>query len=138
MKKEKTKAELEGYWYDYQYFLEKTKEIDKMKEEVQKYALRLRELENNNLATGELDKCINDIIRRQAEEENMLLSIITKKQKIEETIQNIPQPERTILYFKYVRFLTFDQIASRMNYSTKRIYQLHAIALNKFCDVYDG
>lgn len=34
------------------------------------------------------------------------------------------------MYMKYITFLTFDQIAVRMNYSTKRIYQLHSEAIS--------
>ena len=36
-----------------------------------------------------------------------------------------PQPYRVIFYLKYISLLTFDQIADKLNYSTKRIYQLH-------------
>ena len=64
-------------------------------------------------------------------EEAEMSKIIEKKKHIENLLQNLSQPYRTIMYMKYITFLTFDQIADRMNYSTKRIYQLHGEAINK-------
>ena len=63
------------------------------------------------------------------------LSIIEKKKNIESLIQSLSQPYKTIMYMKYVSFMTFDEIASKMNYSTKRIYQLHSEGFSRLLDI---
>lgn len=136
MTKDKIIKELESFIFDYQYYLEKAKEIEKIKEQTKMSMNRLKELKENNLPTECLDNSIVQIMQKQADEEEMLLAILNKKQKIEKFIQGVEQPHRNILYLKYVRFYTFDQIAGKMNYSTKRIYQLHSSAIDKFCIAY--
>ena len=61
--------------------------------------------------------------------------IVKKKKYIETLFQKLIQPYQILMYLRYISFLTFDEIADRMNYSTKRIYQLHTEALNKLLDV---
>lgn len=136
MTKDKIIKELESFMFDFQYYTEKSTEIETIKGQTKMSLFRLKELKDNNLPTELLDASITKIMQRQANEENMLLTILNKKQKIEQCIQQVEQPQQTILYLKYVRFYTFDQIAGKMNYSTKRIYQLHSSAIEKYCDIY--
>ena len=42
---------------------------------------------------------------------------------------SLEQPYRNILFYRYIKFMTFDEIALKMNYSTPRIYQLHDHAI---------
>ena len=95
---------LESYKFDSQYIKAKTKEIESF----------------NCIAksTSRLDS-IKEI------EEKTLSKLLDKKVFIEDLIQKLKQPYKTLFYMKYISFLTFDQIADRLNYSTKRIYQLH-------------
>lgn len=111
--KEQLKSVLEAYWFDNQYLKEKTKEINSV---------------SNLLSNTGTDQVFSDSIEY---EKQQMRNILNKKRYIESLIQNLGQPYKTIIYMKYVAFLTFDQIAGRMNYSTKRIYQLHNEALNK-------
>ena len=113
MTKECLKELLEEYWYDNQYLKEKAKEVETM---------------NKLIFAG---KGSNFLSTTKLYEEAEMSKIIEKKKHIENLLQNLSQPYRTIMYMKYITFLTFDQIADRMNYSTKRIYQLHGEAINK-------
>lgn len=117
--------ELENYKYDYQYFLEKSKDIEKFKIEIEKSLQRLNELKNNKIETSNLNKQIQIILEKQSNEENALLKILSKKQQIEKLIDSLGQPYKNIFFLKYISGKTFDEIAYKMNYSTKRIYQLH-------------
>lgn len=113
MTKECLKELLEEYWYDNQYLKEKAKEVETM---------------NKLILAG---KSSDFLCATKLYEEAEMSKIIEKKKHIENLLQNLTQPYRTIMYMKYITFLTFDQIADRMNYSTKRIYQLHGEAINK-------
>ena len=136
MKKELIK-ELEDYKYEYQYFIEKSKEIEKLKQEIQKSFARLRELKQTDFDVNDLNAQIKIILDKQSKEENALLSILAQKQKIEKNIENLPQPYKNIFFLKYISLKTFDEIALKMNYSTKRIYQLHKKGIEIYCDNYD-
>ena len=113
MTKECLKELLEEYWYDNQYLKEKAKEVETM---------------NKLILAGKGSDFLSET---KLYEEAEMSKIIDKKKLIENLLQNLTQPYRTIMYMKYITFLTFDQIADRMNYSTKRIYQLHGEAINK-------
>lgn len=136
MKKELIK-ELEDYKYEYQYFIEKSKEIEKLKQEIQKSFARLKELKQTDFDVNDLNAQIKIILDKQSKEENALLSILAQKQKIEKNIENLPQPYKNIFFLKYISLKTFDEIALKMNYSTKRIYQLHKKGIEIYCDNYD-
>ena len=112
MTKDELKYLLESYWYDDQYLKEKAKEIE----------------ETNNLLKvyGNLH-CIQKNLNY---DEEQMAKIIEKKKYIENILENLNQPHKTIMYMKYITFLSFDTIAERMKYSIKRIYQLHSEAIN--------
>ncbi len=108
---------LEDYKYDYQYYQEKAKEIHSVEKQM---------------------RSVNDsqfLLATKKYEESQITKFINKKKDIEMLLQKTSQPYQTLLYLKYISFLTFDQIADRMNYSTKRIYQLHGEALNRLLDI---
>lgn len=116
MTKEELKSLFEDYWYDNQYLKEKSKEIMAT---------------SNYLANTNAKNFFDDSINY---EKQQIALILHKKQHIESLIQTLNQPYKTLMYLKYITFLTFDQIADRMSYSTKRIYQLHNEAINKILD----
>ncbi len=113
MNREEVKNMLEEYWYDNQYLKEKTKEVEK---------ITAMMIKNPNLEIYQVSK---------KQEEEILFKLLAKKKRIDELIERLNQPYRIIMYLKYITFLTFDQIADQMNYSTKRIYQLHSEGVNK-------
>ena len=108
MLKDELKKILEEYKYDYQYLKEKSKEVEEI---------------NSLIRSG---KNYEYVIVSQKYEEKELSELVEKKKYVESLLKNLGQPYRTIMYMKYITFLTFDEIAYRMNYSTKRIYQLHS------------
>lgn len=103
---------LESFKYDFQYYQEKAKEINFVETQI-------RTANNSEF-----------LLETKKYEESQIAKFINKKKDIEMLLQKTSQPYQTLLYLKYISFLTFDQIADRMNYSTKRIYQLHSEALN--------
>ena len=113
MNREEVKNMLEEYWSDNQYLKEKTKEVEK---------ITAMMIKNPNLEIYQVSK---------KQEEEILFKLLAKKKRIDQLIERLNQPYRIIMYLKYITFLTFDQIADQMNYSTKRIYQLHSEGVNK-------
>lgn len=129
--------ELESYKYDVQYFLEKSKDIDKLKKEIEKSYTRLTEMQDKKIDTSELNKQLEKIIDKQTLEEESLLNILTKKQKIEKQIDSLPQPYKNVFFLRYISGNSFDEIALKMNYSTKRIYQLHKEGIKIYISLFE-
>lgn len=129
-----TLRDLEDYKYDVQFFVEKSKEIDKLKKEIEKMHHRLEDLKNESYDTSRLQDQLISIFNKQSLEEDILLGVLFKKQIIEKQIGDLPQPYKNIFFLKYIGMHTFDEIALKMNYSTKRIYQLHKKGTEIYCE----
>lgn len=112
MTKDELKYLLESYWYDDQYLREKAKEIEETENLLKAY------------------KNLNFIQENRNHDVEQMTKIMEKKKYIENILEKLNQPHKTIMYMKYITFLSFDTIAERMNYSIKRIYQLHSEAMN--------
>ena len=60
-----------------------------------------------------------------------ITEMLIATEKLKQIIENVPNYEhRQILYKRYVCFQKWEQIAVDMNYSIRRIYQIHGEALN--------
>lgn len=57
---------------------------------------------------------------------------------VESIINNLEQPSKNVLYYKYIKHLQNTNIALKMNYSEPRIYQLVNKALNEFNELYSN
>lgn len=60
-----------------------------------------------------------------------ITEMLIATEKLKQIIENVPNYEhRQILYKRYICFQKWEQIAVDMNYSIRRIYQIHGEALN--------
>lgn len=72
--------------------------------------------------------------------ENQLTKKVERAKKLitdtEVAIENLQQPCKSILYFRYVKHFSYEKISNKLNYSVQRIYQLHNVALKQFSEQY--
>lgn len=131
---EEAKEELCSYIYDSFYYEEKYIEVNLMRK-------RLETLSNQTVnqyyqgINEQLIKSIHLIAEKQIAEENLLIELLNKKQLMENKINNIKQPFKNVLYLRYIKTLDYEVIADKMNYSVKRIYQLHNEAIKFYADI---
>ena len=129
MTKDQFKHMLESYKFDNQLLIEKNAELTKLNEQHFKKLAILKpiSLDNNEIFN-------NAISKYKAETfiiENEIEKILNKRRDIENIIAELEQPYRNVLYFRYVKCLSIEEIAMKMNYSPQRIYQLHDIGIKK-------
>lgn len=117
MEKHELKEYLEEYMYDYQYLKAKINEIEKYDKMIGK-----------NITSSSFSD-------NKEYEEQKMSKLMDKKREIESTIDLLKQPYRTVMYLKYICFSTFDQIADKLSYSTKRIYQLRGEGLEQLSSI---
>lgn len=80
-----------------------------------------------------LETTIAKIVDLEAEIREELDAYITLKGEILSAIsRHSDEDESLLLKLRYVEFMTWEQIAEKMNYSTRQIYRLHKDALNNF------
>lgn len=76
-------------------------------------------------------------LERMAERHEELLSrynakldeLIRAQLEIEDAIRALPECERTLIRFKYIQGMTWEQVCVEMSYSWKQIHRIHARAL---------
>jgi len=134
MDKEKLKEILEEYWFDNQYLKEKSDELERMRNQTYVILDRYNELHDKHMDTRGLETQLSAIINAHVDEEQRLINLLKKKRFIEDLIQTLPQPYKTLFYFKYIVFLNFDEVSKKMNFSSKRLYQLHNEGLEKLLE----
>lgn len=67
--------------------------------------------------------------------QEQIAKIIERNKNIETLIYKLPQPYQTVIYFKCISSLSFYEIAGILEYSSKRIYQLHSEGLEKLLGI---
>lgn len=100
----------------------------KAKEVLKSYAFDKqyqKDLTRDSLSSGQSDKNGKII--------NAKLQHVSKKiETIENSIISLKQPSKNILYYRYIKHFSYEQIARKLNYSVQRIYQLTKVALEDF------
>ena len=99
---------------------------------------KLRQMREMDLDVGNLDERIKFVLEEFVKGEKRVIKALEKRQLMLSRIDKMSQPFKNVLYFRYVCMKTFDEIALKMNYSTKRIYQLHQKALEIYCQRYEN
>lgn len=127
--------DLENYWFDSQYHLERCKDVEKLNLEIVKLKAKVHDMEYKHYDATSVNIQIEILNSKLAMEEKALKSYAQKRKYIEDRIDKMPQPYKNILFLKYLKNNSFDEIASKMNYSSKRIYQLHKEALDKYSKI---
>lgn len=126
--------ELENLSHDYQYLKEMREVIEHEDLGLTKIYWSLKEMKKLKLEIGDLDLKLKNFLEKLIQEEQHLIYALEHRQRIHDQISELEQPYRNVLYFRYVSSNTFDEIALKMNYSTKRIYQLHKEAIDLYCE----
>lgn len=128
--------ELKSYWFDNQYYNEIKTDSEIVVKEIQKLELSLKDREVKGYDTFITKLRINNLNEKKVSLDTLLQSIIKGTKKVETVIDSMHQPYKNILFLKYIKNLSFDEIAYKMNYSSKRIYQLHKIGVDLYIKQY--
>lgn len=135
MSEEEAKKLLKSYKYNELTIKQREKHIEQLKEMLKNYINRQEEIKS--LTNIELDDAdIRELLAEQKREEQQLIKDMKMKNKLVAMINNLKQPSKAILFGKYILNMSFDEVARDLYYSSKRIYQLHKIAIEEFAATY--
>jgi len=129
--------ELEEYRFDMQYYRERKRELEILKSKVIDYKSRIEDYrlkgKDFSLTRFQLEQLQEEI----GEKKRALFSVLAKCERVEANIKKLDQPYKNVLLFKYVMGHSVDDIAEKMNYSSKRIYQLHRQGIQEYERILD-
>ena len=125
---------LQNYRFDAQYLREIMKDLENIIKEMQVLENHAKDNEHKGYDNTALEMKILHLKSKQKSLSSLLKKMIDKNQQVEFSIEQMTQPYKNILFLKYIKNNSFDEIASKMNYSSKRIYQLHKIAINLYIE----
>lgn len=120
-----TLDELKNYYFEKQYIVEKLESL----KQTRKFLNTLKGEDDFNM------EFIEGISEIKENEYKNLKDILEKLQNIENKVKLVEYPYRSVLYYRYIKGFDFKRISQKLNYSLKRIYQLHKEALIKYQNI---
>lgn len=135
---EDAKKELREYRDNIKYIEEKQNDTEELRARIEKITPNLTGLPN---AKGvDLDKApLEDSLDRIKEIEkdcsNKLQELLLKKYVVENKIEQLGQPYKSILYLRYIRGNTLSKISNEIGYSYDHICKLHGKALKNYAEL---
>ena len=119
------------YRENIKYIEEKLNDTEEVKSKVEKVTSTLSLTKSN--ATGESNDKFADAINRLEELKldcsEKMQKLLLKKFIIDEKIEKVEQPYRNILFYRYTRGKSWEQVAVELGYTREYVCDLHGEAL---------
>ena len=112
---EDIKKELSSYKHDKRLLEEKEKEIDEYRNKATSCTSVLSDMPKGNAVHDKVAQYASIIADLEKEKYELCITLETNKRKIEQIINNLEQPYRNILYFRYIKDYNLTHIACDMN-----------------------
>lgn len=128
---QEAKQELKEYRDDLAYIRGKQEDLEEIRTDIEKTTTRLSRTKTSNNSMSS-DKMANGIIRMQAVEkeyEKKLNEMILKKLIVDEKIDKLEEPYRSLLFYRYSRRMSWVEVARKIDYSLRDTYRKHGKAL---------
>ncbi|MDE5754829.1 MAG: hypothetical protein K2H89_09875 [Oscillospiraceae bacterium] len=89
---------------------------------------------SGNSSGNSTEDALLRLIETEHRAEEQLRKLAQIREEITSAIEKIPDLDlQTILIWKYLKYLTFEQIADKMHYCIRSVKNKHKTALDKLC-----
>ena len=135
---ENAKTELREYRDNIKYIEEKQNDAEELRARIENITSHITGMPNGK--GDNTDKALfEESLDRIKEIENYcskkLQELLLKKYIVENKIEQLEQPHKSILYLKYIRGITLYDISRELNYSYIHIKRLHQEAIEKYANL---
>ncbi|MBQ6040027.1 MAG: hypothetical protein IJL32_04540 [Oscillospiraceae bacterium] len=120
------------YLQQYGHAIRRTHAISDHLAELRAVCEQLRTEDGKRIA---LDAAVAQLVDAEQKVSAEVAQLCRLETEIACTIDRMQEPYRTLLYERYINGKTWEQIAVHMNYSYRRVTQLHGVALRKINDL---
>lgn len=135
---ERAKQELREYRDNIKYIEEKQNDTEELRTTIEKVTPNLSGMPNgkgDNLDKAPLEEGLDRIKEIEKDCNKKLQELLLKKFVVENKIDKLEQPYKSILYLKYIRGINLYKVSEELNYSYKQIKRLHQEALEKYTNL---
>ena len=134
---EEAKQELKEYRENILYIKEQQEDIEELRGILEKTTTRLSltKTDNNGTRTDKFSDGIDRIDRIEKNKNEKLVELLTKKFVVDDKIDKLEYPHRDVLFMRYSRGKSWEQIAKELYYSTDNVFKIHGKALQKYTEL---
>ena len=126
-----SKKELKEYRDDIKYIEERLNDTEEVKTKVEKVTSIYSETrsKSSNKNTDKFAEAIARLEELKIDCTEKMQELLIKKFIIDEKIEKLEQPYKNILFYRYTRGKTWDDVAKKMGYTREYVIKLHGDAL---------
>lgn len=134
---EEAKKELKEYRENILYIREKQEDTEELTELMKKTTTRLSHTKtsNNSMCTDKFSDKLDRLEEIKKSQDKKLEKLLLKKFVVDEKIDNLKFPYRDVLFMRYSRGKSWDEIANILKYDKYYIFELHGKALQKYAEL---
>lgn len=135
---ELAKQELREYRDNIKYIEEKQNDAEELRTRIEKITSNITGMPNakgSNLDKTPFEESLDRIQEIQKDCNKKLQELLIKKYLVENKIEQLAQPYKSILYLKYIRGINLFKVSEELNYSYRQIKRLHQEAVEKYANL---
>lgn len=131
LKIEQSKQELKDYREDIKYIEEKLYDTEEVKGKLEKVTtiLLLGKTSGGNIDNDKFAEGIGKLEELSLDCSDRMKELLLKKFKIDEKIEQVPQPYKNVLFFRYTRGKSWEEASKELGYTREYICDIHGEAL---------
>ena len=135
---EEAKQELREYRDNIKYIEEKQNDAEELKTRIEKMTTNITGMPNakgENLDKAPFEESLDKIKEIEKKCREKLEELLLKKFIVENKIEELEQPFKSILYLRYIRGNTLNKVSDDLGYSYDHICKLHGKALKNYAEL---
>jgi len=135
---EEAKQELREYRDNIKYIEEKQNDAEELKSKIENVTARITGMPNakgENLDKAPFEESLDKIKQIEMDCDKKLKELLLKKFIVENKIEQLEQPFKTVLYLRYIRGNTLNKVSDEIGYSYEHICRLHGKALRLYAEL---
>ncbi len=135
---EKAKQELREYRDNIKYIEEKQNDAEELRTRIEKITNNITGMPNakgDNPDKAPFEESLDKIKEIEKDCNKKLRELLLKKYLVENKIEQLEQPYKSILYLKYIRGINLYKVSEELCYCYKHIKRLHQEAVEKYANL---
>lgn len=136
---DEARKELREYRDNIKYIDEKQSDSEELKDRIEKISSSsmdgLPKGRGINLDEAPFEESLDKIMQIREDCKEKLKELLIKKFMVENKIDQLEQPHKSILFMKYIRGINLYKVSEELGYSYKQIKRLHQMALENYANL---
>lgn len=136
---DEARKELREYRDNIKYIDEKQSDSEELKDRIEKISSSsmdgLPKGRGINLDEAPFEESLDKIMQIREDCKEKLKELIIKKFMVENKIDQLEQPHKSILYMKYIRGINLYKVSEELGYSYQHIKRMHKEAIEQYANL---